>query len=332
MSAYAETLPLASKRILTSGDVDQVKNHLCSALRPHNIHVDRRSNDLTFIHNQARIGEIALNAMYYGVEVEVKAPRSEEAYLFMLTLGGESYACQGERSVTVGRGTVYVFNPTQKMNIKLSSDHQQLILRLPRSNVERFLSRELGSSLRTPVEFETQPFKLETEVPGLQTFVQSMCLDLDAHTSGYSMQPAAKYVEHMLLSLALGSIPHNYSELYGMACAAPAPYFVRRAEEFLRANVTEPVTLQDIAQASGTSLRSLQNGFRHFRDTTPTAYLRDLRLQHVREELLQAAESNRTVTDIATSFGFMHLSKFSKYYKARYGEAPSETARRGFVS
>jgi len=332
VNAYFETLPLATRRLLTSHDVDQVRSHLCSALRPHDIDLGQRRANMNFIHNQARIGDIALNAMYYGTDVRVEAPESESGYLFMLTLDGHAEAEQGGASAHISSGTVYVFNPTRNMNISLSADNRQLVIRLPRSNVERFLTNELSRSLAAPLEFETRPFCLSSDVPGLHTFVQSMCHDLDQTNPGYEQCSVTRHVESMLLSLCLSSIPHNYSDIYNNVGSSVAPYFVRRAEEFMRSNIEETITLQDMANAAGISVRSLQNGFRNFRGTTPMAYLRDLRLDHAREELLKSSRTNRSVTDIATAFGFMHLSKFAKYYKIRFGEAPSETARRGWLN
>ncbi|MEX1148331.1 MAG: hypothetical protein WEB93_08125, partial [Sphingomonadales bacterium] len=258
-------LPLASRRILESTDVDQVKTHLCSVLRPHDIHLTRNFNDLNFVHNQGRVGNIALNAVYYGIEVNVQAPEADEAYLFMLTLAGSARARQGTHTADITKGTVYVFNPTRRLNISLSADNKQLVMRLPRHSVERFLSRELGCSLREPVEFMTRPFRLGVDVPGLESFVHSMCVDLDQENPGYTRADAARHAERFFLSLALGSIPHNYSTFYGRNACCPAPYFVRRAEEFMRANIAESLTLEAIARASGASVRSLQNGFRNFR-------------------------------------------------------------------
>jgi AraC-like DNA-binding protein len=331
VNAHFEALPLASRQLLTSNNVEQVRRHLSSALRPHDIDLGQQRSNMNFIHNQARIGDIALNAMYYGTEVHVKAPESESGYLFMLTLSGYAEVEQGGTHARIDSGTVYVFNPTRNLNVSLSANNRQLVIRLPRENMERFLTNEISRSLTDPLEFETRPFCLSQDVPGLQTFVQSMYHDLDRPNPGYEQRTVAKHVESMLLSLCLSSLSHNYSDVYENAGASVAPYFVRRAEKFMRLNIEESITLQDIANAAGSSGRSLQSGFRNFRGTTPMAYLRDLRLERAHEELLKSTRSNGSVTDIATAFGFMHLSKFAKYYKARFGETPSETARRGWL-
>ncbi|MEV6902279.1 helix-turn-helix domain-containing protein [Amycolatopsis sp. NPDC051372] len=53
--------------------------------------------------------------------------------------------------------------------------------------------------------------------------------------------------------------------------------------------------------------------------------LRDIRLGRAHRALLGA---DRTVAEIASSCGFTHLSRFAQEYRARFGELPSETARR----
>lgn len=331
MLTIKNTLPLSSKNILTSSNIDKVQSHLRSTLRPHDILIGEYFSELQFIHNQGQIGDISVNALFYGIELELLAPETEEAYLFIITLSGSSLATQGDNNVAIKHGTIYVCNPTKKLKISLSHDNQQLVIRMPRINVENFLTSELNCSLNKPLEFITEPLKLNTDVPSLYNFIKSITTDLDQNPSAYNLAQTQKHVEHLLLSLLFVSIPHNYSDQYKSNKLNPAPYFIRRAEKYLLANIKENVNLQDIVQASGTSLRSLQNGFRNFRNTTPTAYLKDLRLEHTRAELLRAGQTKRTITDIAMTFGFMHLSKYSKYYKSRFGESPSETIRRGFL-
>jgi transcriptional regulator GlxA family with amidase domain len=74
-------------------------------------------------------------------------------------------------------------------------------------------------------------------------------------------------------------------------------------------------------------VRSLQEGFRQWRNTTPNEFLRQTRLRLVRQELLRA-DKGTEVTSVALSHGFTHLSRFSGYYHAAFGELPNVTLRR----
>jgi transcriptional regulator GlxA family with amidase domain len=87
------------------------------------------------------------------------------------------------------------------------------------------------------------------------------------------------------------------------------------------------LSIPDVAVALGVSVRSLQEGFRQWRNTTPNEFLRQTRLHLVRKELMGADEST-DVTSVALRHGFSHLSRFSGYYHAAFGELPNVTLRR----
>ncbi|WP_412735433.1 AraC family transcriptional regulator [Krasilnikovia sp. MM14-A1259] len=102
---------------------------------------------------------------------------------------------------------------------------------------------------------------------------------------------------------------------------------VRRAVEFIDANPARPLTLADIAEAAGTSVRALQAGFSRHLDTTPMLYLRRVRLAHAHRDL-QCADPDTGVAQVARRWGFGHLGRFAAYYRTAYGQSPRLTMRR----
>ena len=56
-------------------------------------------------------------------------------------------------------------------------------------------------------------------------------------------------------------------------------------------------------------------------------YLRNVRFQRAREAL-KRGQAETSVTEIAKSCGFNHMSRFSAEYRKRFGENPSETLGR----
>jgi hypothetical protein len=99
----------------------------------------------------------------------------------------------------------------------------------------------------------------------------------------------ARQLESVILSGILEAGQHNYSRYLRPTRSAAAPRHVRRAEEFVRSNLDNPISLDDIANAAGVTPRSLQLGFRNFRNTSPMALLRSERLRRVHEELMAGA-------------------------------------------
>jgi AraC-like DNA-binding protein len=104
---------------------------------------------------------------------------------------------------------------------------------------------------------------------------------------------------------------------------------LRRAVAFVDAAAELDIGIGDIAAAAGLSRRATQLAFRRHLDTTPTAYLRKVRLDGAHRELLDAQPgSGVTVTEVAYRWGFSSPSRFAERYRAEYGFSPSHSLRR----
>lgn len=87
-------------------------------------------------------------------------------------------------------------------------------------------------------------------------------------------------------------------------------------------------TIVDVCLALQISQRTLEYSFQALLQATPVAYVRYLRLNHARRQLLNACKENESVTAIAMHWHFMHLGKFAKDYYQMFGESPSATLRK----
>lgn len=138
---------------------------------------------------------------------------------------------------------------------------------------------------------------------------------------------AMSHLTQALGDLVLRSVPHRFSHLLCKRAAMISPWHIRDAVNFMHANIDRPITMPMVAAAIGVSLRSLETGFNKFKETTPAAYLRCIRLRGARMDLLDPS-NRQSVKDICLKWGFFHLGRFSATYKAAYGENPSDTRRR----
>lgn len=100
---------------------------------------------------------------------------------------------------------------------------------------------------------------------------------------------------------------------------------VRRAAAFIDEHAARDITVPEIAAAACVTVRALQLAFRRELDTTPTAYLRTVRLARAHRELVDADLSQETVTAVAYRWGFSSASRFSAYYRESYGVSPKQT-------
>jgi transcriptional regulator GlxA family with amidase domain len=76
------------------------------------------------------------------------------------------------------------------------------------------------------------------------------------------------------------------------------------------------------------SVRALQEGFKRDLEMPPMAYLRQVRLRRVREELEASRSGDTTVRSVALRFGILHPSRFAATYQRAFGETPSATLSR----
>lgn len=101
----------------------------------------------------------------------------------------------------------------------------------------------------------------------------------------------------------------------------------RRAEEWMRAHLGEPVQVQDVCLALRVSRRELEYAFRTVLDESPRDHLQALRLNAIRRVLLHTGGDRETITRIAHEHGLSHLGRFAASNRALFGETPHETRR-----
>lgn len=94
--------------------------------------------------------------------------------------------------------------------------------------------------------------------------------------------------------------------------------------EVVEQNITNPVSLHDLAYLSGRSLSTFKREFQAIYNTSPIRWIRNRRLDLAKELLIQ---SSLSVTDVCFSTGFEDVAHFSKAFKEKFGVAPSAYKR-----
>lgn len=98
-----------------------------------------------------------------------------------------------------------------------------------------------------------------------------------------------------------------------------------RAEDWISANATRPITRTELCDVSGLNVRTLTRAFERFHGLGPIAFARARRLEATQRALLAAEADAVSVTDIAFDHGFTHLGRFANEYRHAFGELPSAT-------
>ncbi|HEY9253160.1 MAG TPA: helix-turn-helix domain-containing protein [Stenotrophomonas sp.] len=103
---------------------------------------------------------------------------------------------------------------------------------------------------------------------------------------------------------------------------------LRRAEDYLRANLRHNLYINDICNATGVSERALRYAFDDLLGMSPNRYLSMLRLCAAYRGLAAADPQRSSVKAIALSCGLWDLSRFAENYRRLFGELPRDTLNR----
>ncbi|WIB76922.1 helix-turn-helix domain-containing protein [Curtobacterium sp. MCPF17_002] len=106
----------------------------------------------------------------------------------------------------------------------------------------------------------------------------------------------------------------------------PVANRLRDAIRFIEARASDRPSVPEIAAACGLSQRGLQDVFARTLDSTPHRFLRDHRLDRVRQELLRS-DGSEGVSAVGRRWGFTNQGRFAAAYRERFGEDPATTMR-----
>ncbi|EEV1942851.1 HTH-type transcriptional regulator EutR [Escherichia coli] len=140
-------------------------------------------------------------------------------------------------------------------------------------------------------------------------------------------QPAVRKVLGDNLLMAMGAMLEDAQPMVTAESISHQSYrrLLSRAREYVLENMSEPVTVLDLCNQLHVSRRTLQNAFHAILGIGPNAWLKRIRLNAVRRELISPWSQSTTVKDAAMQWGFWHLGQFATDYQQLFAEKPSLT-------
>ena len=95
----------------------------------------------------------------------------------------------------------------------------------------------------------------------------------------------------------------------------------RKMVNYIDENLSEEITLDDLARLSGMSKNGIIAMFRRFYGVTPMKYINGARIYKA-EQMLKG--TGKSITEIAFETGFEDSNYFSRVFKAYRGQTPGE--------
>ncbi|QLL07177.1 helix-turn-helix transcriptional regulator [Mycobacterium vicinigordonae] len=139
-------------------------------------------------------------------------------------------------------------------------------------------------------------------------------------------QPMLVGAAARLLSAALlECFPCNTSAGRDLLNDPHLPPALKGAISLIHRHAADGIGVVDVAESLRITPRAVQYLFRHHLDTTPTDYLRRIRLHRAHQDLLGSDRATTTVGEIAQRWGFRHAGRFAALYRRSYGQSPHST-------
>lgn len=316
---------------ITTCSVDDALRDGADVFHPHRLDLLDESCPFSMRIRAVTHGPVTVGMLSYGSPVRLETDTMDVAYEVNVPMSGRLTCRAGRDTVLASPERAVLFGPDEPTGmdgfgpgvplVGVKLDRVAVEDRLaeltgapsplhgaPSIDLSRGRGREWWQVLRSLVDlfdgFDDDASLLNNELvmrPLTQSLLHGVLFAADHPRLGYLLEPGAE----------------------------PLPGALRRAQEVMSDRAAEPLTVDDVARATGVSVRGLQSAFRRHLDTTPMEFLRGVRLERAHAELVGADPSTTTVAQVAHRWGFTHVGRFAAHHRARYGSSPSESLRAG---
>lgn len=319
---------LAESQPYLTNDLDEARTHIGSLFVPHELDVLGRNQVLDVCIGRAQIEGVSLIYHRHGASVRVRPQPLRDFFLLQIPIRGEAYVKVDQQEIYCNSRQAVMISPTSGVGMRFGQGCEQLIVRVERTDLERHLEQQLGRPIASPLQFAPAVSLTTTGAREIGSLLQFMTISLTAN-EGLGRSPMARSnMASLLMSGLLSCLDHNYRDELARSSGRLRPTYIAKAQAYMKEHLRKPISPEDIAAAVHVSTRALFAGFKTYLNTTPMRYLKDLRLEMVRQTLIKYEPEEASVTAIAMDYGFEHLGHFCAAYQKKFGELPRKTLRK----
>jgi AraC-like DNA-binding protein len=315
-------------RLFDTADLDEVRDISGRIFNPHRLDLVGRGQRLRARMDHLPAGPLSLNRLTWGAQVRVDPDRLGTYGLISVPVAGRALFHVGGEPVEVTPRQACVIEATRRFHFEADAQFDQIVLRFEH---DALLDAWTGLS-GTPAPDD---LRLQAALPlsgeAWQAVVPVLRMVASCTRRAYAaaaLPHVQRRLQELLLTTLLLHAAPGLTDLPPRTSEPAAAKLVRRAQSWLMAQLTEPVTLGMVARATGVASRTLQAAFQSQCAMGPMQWLREQRLSAVHRHLREAADASVRVTDAALAHGFTHLGEFSRAYRRRFGESPGRTLGR----
>lgn len=320
--------PLANRVLVRTDDPELASERFGAYLARHRLILHSRQPRFLARMNASQVGPVLVAYIDYGADLTVRASELGNLTALLLPLTGWLRVRQGGVEIVSSQHSGAILRSDLESTLVWSEDLSLVTLAFDHQALNQHLGRMIGSGRKASLTLD-QTIRPEQRASTWNAMLHPL-LDLASGTRHGGTSPlVAAEVGRAVMTTLLLSQPHDHYRAMLAPAPPTTPKAVRMVAETMRADPGADHDLTELAAMAGVSVRSLQAGFRRMYGVSPTTYLREVRLDRVHEALASADPASRTVTEVATEWGFANLGRFAGEYRKRFGQPPSATLRTG---
>lgn len=304
---------------------------MASFCGPHKLQIAcERELKFAYTGNASPTTALSIGYLEYGTNVTVSINQPTDNYSVSLPLQGRQLVRESETRTFSEVDRALVVSPDRCFTIDIDGSYRSLFVTINRKFVELALRNLIGRPVTQPLVFEPEMQLGGAGAASWWRTAKYYLRELGTEGSIFSYPNMAAELELGLVRALLLAQRNNYSDEITRKFVGRLPEYFVRAKRYIEENFANAVKIEDIECASGVTSAKLCASFNEFSGTTPMAYLKKVRLDNVRLELLNG-RLDRSISSLAMEAGLNHLGRFSVEYKQAFAESPTETRakRRG---
>jgi AraC-like DNA-binding protein len=238
---------------------------------------------------------------------------------------------QGRKSVTVG-GETYLYDPFHYLVLASHLHFQAEVLEASIGRpflsfvlqIDPALVRQVSSDMleRRTTVFRTRDAEAQSTPSAC---VSALDQDLLGVVLRFLRAVKTDSDRRVLAPLYLQELVYRvlqreqYARLLSLAAAESASNPVSAVLEYVRAHLSEPMTVADMADLVSLSPSAFAHLFRDVTGRSPYQFVKEMRLDRARELLV---DGNFTVARISKEVGYASVSHFISEFRGRFGVTP----------
>ena len=315
-----------------SNDIKDAEKHILEWASPHKLKILGNAADLNISFSAIDLADIHLIRARYGASIYGEPVDYRYYYTHTLLRGSSIVEYKGLSEACV-KGHSVVLSPSIPYTIRLDDLCDRVVMRIEPAKIKSYLAKVLNYEINTEVEFVCKAGNFQ----GLSNMIEFILRQISAEPKILQHKAIKDAYSQMIVANLVMLHEHNLSfKIHQKPEIMPHPQ-IKTAMDYIQGNCDKNISAADVASFCNVTVRTLQRNFIKYLNTTPSKYIRNIKLEKVHEKLLQSAyDKNISVKQALLDLGVIDFGRFANYYRKKYGCTPNETIKKqknvGFFS